>query len=114
MKKGAEHHKVDLTLPEANEDARKVFIGLQGNIKAIENIKCLLQLLVAEVERKNVKIPPQPGLQKVIEKGMLGAKCHELQCSHSHKVVVKYEGEEATPLLATVWTIMYSHCRVCC
>ena len=96
VKKVAEQRKLVLTLPEANEDAREVFIGLQGNVKAIEDIKGLLQLLVVEVECKEVKIPPQPGLQKVMEKGMLGTKCHELQ--RSHKVVVKYEVQETTPL----------------
>ena len=96
VKKVAEHRKVDLTLPEANEDAGEVFIGLQGNVRDIEDIKGQLQLLIAEVEKTVLTIPPQPGLQTVDKSGKLRTKCQELQ--RNHKVVVKYNVEEATPL----------------
>ena len=97
VKKEAKRHKVYLNFPEVDEAAKSVIITLQGNLQYVQNVKVQLKHIVDEVCSKEMLLPPKPGVQKVIDKGTIGKKCHEL--SQYHKVVIRYEVEEdASPL----------------
>ena len=94
--KEASQNKVRLVLPTIYEEVDSVIIVMIGDMRYIDNVKVRLGHMVDEVLQRDVALPPMVGLHRIVEKGTLKAKCHEL--SRTNKVVIRFEIEAGESL----------------
>ena len=95
VRKEAERRNVTLALPEIEGTLSNfVMLTIKGELQFVENIKCQLQLLMNEVITNTFQVSSRPGIQEIVEKGILRKKCNDI--SQEFKVVVDYTIEEDT------------------